>query len=99
MQTKHIDRLSELKPSISPKVPEAEDRIEELQLHRLANAVLCKSQVDLAALAEANPLIVWEWIEEFRRRKNESEQQVRYWSAAMAALSTATPQAVSTAAE
>jgi len=78
---------------------EVEARIEEMQLARLAGAVLSKSPTDLAALAEANPMIVWEWIEAFRRQKLEAEVQARYWSAAMAALSTATPEAVRTAAE
>jgi hypothetical protein len=75
------------------------DRIEEIQLTRLAGAVLSKSPADLAALAEANPMIVWEWIDAFRRQKIEAEAQVRYWSAAMAAIATATPEAVRTAAE
>ena len=75
------------------------DRIEEIQLVRLAGAVLTKSPLDLAALAEANPMIVWEWVEAFRRQKLEAEAEVRFWSAAMAALSTATPNGVRTAAE
>jgi len=77
----------------------AADRIEEVQLRRLAGAVLSKSPSDLAALAESNPMIVWEWVEAFRRQKQEAEAEARYWSAAMAALSTATPKAVKTAAE
>jgi PAS domain-containing protein len=81
-----------------PKAP-ATDRIEEVQLRRLAGAVLCKSPADLAALAESNPMIIWEWVEAFRRQKVEAEAEARYWSAAMAALTTATPEAVKTAAE
>jgi PAS domain-containing protein len=77
----------------------AADPIEEVQLRRLAGAVLSKSPADLAALAESNPMIVWEWVEAFRRQKVEAEAEMRYWSAAMAALTTATPEAVKTAAE
>lgn len=77
----------------------AADRIEEVQLRRLAGAVLSKSPADLAALAESNPMIVWEWVEAFRRQRLAAEVEARYWSAAMAALSTATPEAVKTAAE
>lgn len=77
----------------------ATDRIEEVQLRRLAGAVLSKTPSDLAALAESNPMIVWEWVEAFRRQKQEAEAEARYWSAAMAALTTATPEAVKTAAE
>lgn len=77
---------------------DGKDRIEELQLERLAGAVLSKSPADLAALAEANPLIIWEWMEAFRRQKLASEAKARQWSAAMAAIATATP-AVQTAAE
>lgn len=77
----------------------ASDPIEAVQLGRLASAVLTKSSDDLAALAEANPMIVCEWIEAFRRKKIEAETDARRWSAAMAALKTATPRAVKTAAE
>lgn len=92
---------SDLSGSSTPRVSEAgaADHIDELQLRRLAGAVLTKTPTDLAALAEDNPMIVWEWIEAFRRQKVEAEAQARYWSAAMAALSTATPEAVRTAAE
>jgi hypothetical protein len=82
-----------------PKEPASADRIEEVQLRRLAGAVLSKSPADLAALAESNPMIVWEWAEAFRRQRQEAEAEARYWSAAMAALTTATPEAVKTAAE
>jgi len=75
------------------------DHIEEIQLFRLASTVLTKSPLDLAALAEANPMIVWEWVEAFRRQKLEAEAEARFWSAAMAALSTAAPSGVRTAAE
>ncbi len=75
------------------------DPIEELQLARLAGAVLSKSPADLAALAEANPLIVWEWMEAFRRQKLAAEAEARRWSAAIAAIATASPDAVRTAAE
>jgi hypothetical protein len=77
----------------------AVDPIEELQLARLAGAVLSKSPADLAALAEANPLIVWEWMEAFRRQKLAAEAEARRWSAAIAAIATASPDAVRTAAE
>jgi hypothetical protein len=82
-----------------PKIAAPEGRIEEMQLERLAGAVLSKSPADLAALAESNPLIVWEWIEEFRRQKVAAETEARYWAAAIGALATATPEAVPTAAE
>jgi hypothetical protein len=75
------------------------DPIEEVQLRRLAGAVLSKSPADLAALAESNPMIVWEWIEAFRHQKHAAEIESRYWTAAMAALATANPEAVRTAAE
>jgi hypothetical protein len=75
------------------------ERIEEMQLKRLASAVLSKSPDDLAALAETNPTIVWEWIDAFRRQKVEAEAEMRYWAAAMAALSTVRPAGVRAAAE
>lgn len=65
--------------------------IETAQLNRLAGTVLTKSPDDLAALAETNPLLVREWIDSFRQEKLAAEAQARYWSAAVAALSTATP--------
>jgi hypothetical protein len=77
----------------------ADDRIEEMQLERLASAVLSKSPADLSALAEANPMIVWEWIDAFRRQKIQAESDARFWSAAMASLATARPDAVRGAAE
>jgi hypothetical protein len=75
------------------------DLIEAAQLRRLAGAVLSKSPDDLAALAETNPLLVWEWIDAFRKERLAAEAEARYWSAAAAALSTATPEAVRAAAE
>jgi hypothetical protein len=80
----------------SARVP---DLIEAAQLRRLASTVLSKSPDDLAALAETNPLLVCEWIDAFRKERLAAEAEARYWSAAAAALSTATPQAVRTAAE
>lgn len=75
------------------------DLIEAAQLQRLASTVLSKSPEDLAALAETNPLLVWEWIDAFRKERLAAEAEARYWSAAAAALSTATPEAVRAAAE
>lgn len=75
------------------------DQIEAIQLARLAGAVLSKSPADLMAIAETNPLIIWEWMEAFRRQKVEAEKEQRFWSAALAALSTAIPAAMRTAAE
>lgn len=75
------------------------DLIEAAQLRRLASTVLSKSPEDLAALAETNPALVWEWIEAFRNERLAAEAEARYWSAAAAALATATPEAVRTAAE
>lgn len=77
----------------------APDLIEAAQLRRLAGTVLSKSPEDLAALAETNPALVWEWIDAFRKEWLAAEQEARYWSAAAAALSTATPAAVRAAAE
>lgn len=74
------------------------DLIEAAQLRRLASTVLAKSPEDLAALAETNPMLVWEWIEAFRKERLAAEAEARYWSAAAAALSTASPEAVRTAA-
>jgi hypothetical protein len=64
-------------------------QIDEIQLRRLASTVLSKSPDDLAALAETNPMLVWEWIDSFHKLRLEAEAEARYWSAAMAALSTA----------
>ena len=66
-----------------------EDSIEDLQLHRLAGAVLSKSPADMAALSEANPQLFWEWIEAFGLKKREAEAEQRLWSAAIACLATA----------
>lgn len=86
---------SGLKPSDrkirDPRFAPAPDLIEAQQLRRLAQTVLSKSPEDLAALAETNPMLVWEWIEAFRKEKLAAEAEARYWSAAVAALSTATP--------
>ena len=76
-----------------------QDLIEAAQLRRLAGTVLSKSPEDLAALAETNPALIWEWIEAFRKERLAAEAEARYWSAAVAALATATPDVVRTAAE
>lgn len=70
------------------------DLIEAAQLRRLASTVLAKSPDDLAAIAETNPLLVREWIEAFRKERLAAEAEARYWSAAVGALSTASPEAV-----
>ncbi len=75
------------------------DPIEVQQLRRLANAVVAKSRADLAALAENNPALVWEWIEAFRRQKLAADAESRYWSNAVRELSAACPRAVGAAAE
>lgn len=80
------------------RVP-APDLIEATQLRRLASTVLSKSPDDLAALAETNPLLIWEWIDAFRKERLAAEAEARYWSAAAAALATANPEAVRAAAE
>jgi hypothetical protein len=97
-------------PSFAPRTPGSRtvreldyvpgpDLIEAAQLRRLASTVLAKSPEDLAALAETNPLLVAEWIDAFRRERLAAEAEARYWSAATAALATATPEALRTAAE
>lgn len=75
------------------------DLIEAAQLRRLASTVLAKSPEDLAALAETNPMLVAEWIDAFRQERLAAQAEARYWSAAAAALATATPEALRTAAE
>lgn len=75
------------------------DLIEATQLRRLASTVLSKSPEDLGALAETNPMLVWEWIDAFRKERLAAEAEARYWSAAAAALATATPDVVRAAAE
>jgi len=86
------------RPAPSGYVPSSE-LIEAAQLRRLASTVLCKSPDDLAALAETNPMLVWEWLDAFRKERLAAEAEARYWSAAVAALATATPEAVRVAAE
>lgn len=76
------------------RVEPGPDLIEAAQLRRLASTVLAKSPEDLAALAETNPLLVREWIDAFRAERVAAEIEARYWSAAVAALSTASPGAV-----
>lgn len=96
----HHHRRSAPAPRLQdPDYAPAPDLIEAAQLRRLAATVLSKSPEDLAALAETNPMLVWEWIDAFRQEKLAAEIEARYWSAAAAALSTATPGAVRAAAE
>jgi hypothetical protein len=84
---------------IRDAAPPPQDPIDDAQLRRLASTVLSKSPDDLAALAETNPLLVWEWIDAFRKERLVAEADARYWSAAAAALSTVHPVAVRPAAE
>lgn len=86
-----VDYADESSPSLT--------HIDEIQLRRLAQSVLSKSREDLIALAEANPMLVWEWIESFHKLRLAAEAEARYWSGAMAALSTAAPDARCSAAE
>lgn len=65
------------------------NHIEEVQLTRLAGAVLSKSPADMAALAEDNPDLFHDWIGAFLRKKHEADAAARLWAAAIACLSTA----------
>ena len=67
------------------------NHIEEVQLARLAGAVLSKSPADMAALAEDNPDLFNDWIGAFVRKKHEADAAARLWAAAIACLATATP--------
>lgn len=98
--THHRNPLASVLKARDPDCAPARDLIEAAQLRRLAWTVLSKSPEDLAALAESNPMLVWEWIDAFRQEKLAAEAEARYWSAAAAALSTTTtPRAVRAAAE
>jgi hypothetical protein len=80
--------------------PQCRDgRIETVQLVRLAGAVLEKSPEDLMAIASCNPSLIWEWLEAFRDRRLEAEQEARFWAAVIASLSTAIPPDMRSAAE
>jgi hypothetical protein len=65
------------------------NHIEDVQLTRLASAVLSKSPADMAALAEDNPELFDDWIGAFLRKKQEADAAARLWTAAIACLSTA----------
>lgn len=95
----HAPRTTSSRRARNLSFPPRADLIEATQLRRLASTVLAKSPEDLAALAETNPLLIREWIDAFRREKLAAEAEARYWSAAAAALATATPEALRTAAE
>jgi hypothetical protein len=56
--------------------------------------VLCKSPADLIAVAESNPMLIWEWLEAFRKERLKAETEARFWTAAVATLSTAVPVAL-----
>ncbi len=76
------------------------DPIEEMQLARLASTVLSKSLADIDALSEANPHLVWEWIQAFAVKKREADAAAQLWSSAIACLATSgTRQVRRTAAE
>lgn len=65
-----------------------EHQIEDLQLTRLANAVLSKSLADIVALSEDNPHLVWEWMQAFSAKKREADSAYQLWSSAIAYLAT-----------
>lgn len=66
----------------------AADHIEDIQLARLASTVLNKSLADINALSEANPHLVWEWIQAFAAKKREADAACQLWSSAIACLAT-----------
>lgn len=96
--TQYRNPLASILKARDPDCAPACDLIEAEQLRRLAATVLSKSPDDLAALAESNPMLVCEWIDAFRKERLAAEVEARYWSAAAAALSTATPRVVRAAA-
>lgn len=100
-----IRKLRTIRPPHSPARVDAEarsadaDLIETTQLKRLASTLLEKSPADLAAIAEDNPQIVWEWIEEFARRKAAAQAEARLWNSAMTWLAANSPDCLPEAAE
>ena len=74
------------KPSAEPQTNTVD--IDDVQLARLAKAVLSKDSDDLAALATTNPLLIREWQIAFRQQHALAEKEARYWAAAAAALAT-----------
>lgn len=100
-----IRKLRTTRPPARPALvqiengPASAEEMETIQLKRLASTVLEKAPADLKALAENNPLIVWEWIDEFARRKAQAESEVRLWNAAMTWLAAHSPDCLPEAAE
>ena len=94
----HIHPLLTAKSIAAPHASQ-DDEVERVQLVRLAGAVLSKSVDDLKVLAAENPDLIWEWIDEFRRRKARADAEARMWSAAMVRIAKTLPDDLPVAAE
>lgn len=66
----------------------AQEAINDIQLARLATAILSKGSQDLLALAETNPALFDEWQAAFRLQYAEAEKSARRWASAAASLAT-----------
>jgi hypothetical protein len=61
------------------------------ELIHLARAVLLKSHVDLAAIAQASPPMLPNWIDAFTAERARAETEAKFWSAAIAYLMATAP--------
>jgi hypothetical protein len=64
------------------------------ELIQLARAVLLKSHVDLAAISQASPPMLPNWIEAFTAERVRAETEAKFWSAAIAYLMATAPGSV-----
>ena len=86
----HVERRTSGHTVFADLMAAEASHIEEVQLARLASAVLSKSAADMAALAEDNPDLFNDWIGAFLKKKHEADAAARLWAAAIACLSTVT---------
>lgn len=64
------------------RLPEAD----VAELIHLARAVLLKSHVDLAAIAQASPPMLPNWIDAFTAERVRAETEAKFWTAAITYL-------------
>lgn len=82
-----------------PELNAADHEIVNDRLSRLADDLLCKSKDELFALAQCNPALVNEWLQEFRQRKLRADQEARLWATSASRLARALSKTLTDAAE
>jgi hypothetical protein len=99
MPIKPLTETFAMTPTRMPEPGRSGPDIDHCQMARLAGEIMSRPVHELAKLAQCNPSLVHEWLEDFRRRKWEADREARLWAASASRLARAIPKDIPDAAE